>query len=132
MKHLQIAGLCLMALLAMSVVMAATASATPHGLVCSPATSGSSATKYSANQCAKAEAGGNWEWSELDTELPVRGRGTLRFEDEIASGTTVTIICSAEGTGRIGPGNSGKIETITEIKCEKGENCGALDKRPNR
>ncbi len=125
----KIVGLCFVSVFVVSMVAAGTASAAPYWLVCLPATSGSTATKYSEHQCVKAEAGGGWEWSELEnTELPVKARSTLTLEDEVVAGTTAAVACSGVEEGTIGPGRTGTITGISEIKCEKGENCSTLEK----
>ncbi len=78
MKSIRIAGLCLAAVFVMSMVAAGTASAAPHWLVC--LNFGGTGTKYSENQCFKAESGGKYEWSELKGTEMTAAQGSLAFE----------------------------------------------------
>ncbi len=106
MKLLRMAGLCLVAMLTMSIVAAGTASAAPVWEGC---TTGGSLTKYKTNQCETAESGGSFEWNEIKSTEGVKVKGeTLTLIDE---GVSSTIQCTAEeeGEGAVGPGNKGRI-----------------------
>jgi hypothetical protein len=92
MKSIKIAGLCLVALAAMAMATAATASATPV-----------------------------WEqlngttWSEIKGTEKVIDAGTLKLTDTKGglTGGVVTVECSGTSTGTVGPGKYDRITTIT-------------------
>jgi hypothetical protein len=121
----KVAGIVLAALFAVGAFASASASAA-HWSVCLKANSGTTTTKWASSQCEKAETGGSWEWSELKgTE---RGRAisqTLELTDtKVPIIGSTTVICksgSGEGTGIVGPGKFGRIES-TKIK-EPKVNC---------
>jgi hypothetical protein len=122
MKFIRIAGLSLAAVFVMSMVAAGTASAAPHWLVCLPANSGSTATKWSTEQCSTAASGGSWEWSEPKTTEATRTVGSLKLESKSIIGE-VEVKCSGEDTGWIGPKGTDETKTVTTLKCEPGTNC---------
>jgi hypothetical protein len=123
MKLLRTAGLCLVAMLVMSMVAAGTASAAPHWLVCLPEHSGTTTTKWSSSQCTGVGTG--WEWSELKgTEAGRVVNQTLTLKDLSIAGVATEIQCApgtSEGEGFVGPGKFGKI-TKAKIK-EPKTNC---------
>ncbi len=120
----KVVGIILAAVFAVSMLTSASASAA-HWLVCLKETS-SLTTKWESSQCEKAKAGGGWEWSELKgTEAAKVVSQTLELTDTnvLVVGPS-TVICkpgSGEGTGAVGPGKYGRINT-TKIK-EPKENC---------
>ncbi len=127
MKSIRIAGLCLAAVFVMSMVAAGTASAAPHFEVC--LNFGGAGTKYSTNQCIKAESAGKYEWAELKGTEKVAAQGSLTFETNgVPIVGTVEIKCSLTEEGSVGPGNLSRTTAISAIKCEKGKNCEELVK----
>jgi hypothetical protein len=121
MKHLKIAGLCLVSLLVMSMAVSSTASAQ----VWEGCLEGGSTTKYENNKCAKAEPNGKFSWQEITNTDNVRGLGlTLRFVDKNAPLGRSEIVCpdSAEPIeeGTVGPG---KFDKILRAKVLKPGNC---------
>ncbi len=96
MKYLKIAGLCLASMLITSIALAGTASAeTPSWFLCLEGST--SPTKYSSNQCNKAESGGKWESMVLGTSSATVkiSAFTLSLLDE---GTGAEITCDGPGT----------------------------------
>lgn len=118
---LRIAGLCLVAMFAMGMTMAATASAAPVWEQCAE---GGSTTKYSEHQCVKAESTGKWSWQEVKATEKVVSHLSLTLADiKIPIVGRVAVTCSARDEGSVGPGKLDRIEKITEIKCSTGEHC---------
>jgi hypothetical protein len=122
MKHLKMAGLCLVSLFVVSMAMAGSASAALLWLVC---LEGSGLTKYSSNQCNSAEAGGKWQSLSLPSSDTVRLLAfSLRLED---TGTGAQVECPDAGTvgwGLIEPSNKGLIK-VAEVR-EPAVNCKLL------
>jgi hypothetical protein len=124
----------LASMLVLSMALVGTASAAgPLWLVC---LEGAGLTKYSSNQCNKAESGGKWQSLGLLTSDTVRIVAfTLVFRDkESVKKDNVLITCLAGGlgTGLIEPGNTAVIREAKlnepskhcaqlEGPCEKGE-----------
>ncbi len=126
MKHLfKIAGFCLVAMFAMSVVAVATASAAPVWEQCSE---GGTATKYSEHQCVKAEGSGKWQWNEVKNTEKAVGGGTLILRDNSTLLGKVAVECSGTDTGSVGPGKFDRIEKITTVSCKNVENCTKIVK----
>jgi lysophospholipase L1-like esterase len=110
--QLQLIGLSLLAALAMSMALAATASATKQ--VWEQCSEGGSVTKYTEHQCKAASGTGKWEWNEISGTEGVRLKGTLRLKDtKVPVLGTAEIECNGESAGVVGPGKLGKI---TEVK----------------
>jgi hypothetical protein len=130
MKHLKIAGLCLVAMFMMSMVAAGTASAAPHWLVCLPEnTETPKTTKWNSHQCTTAVANGGWEWSELKGTEAAVSHGSLRLADTKVLGKIVAVQCTGEDIGSVGPGRFDRIEKIENIECSAGENCEKVEKK---
>jgi hypothetical protein len=120
---LKVAGIILAAMFAVSMFASATASAA-HWSVCKEE-SGTS-TKYTTNQCTTASSTGKWQWSELaGTEAAKVVSQTIELTDtKVPIIGSTTVICapgSGEGTGAVGPGKFGRINT-TKVK-EAKTNC---------
>jgi hypothetical protein len=129
MKHLKIAGLCL-AMLALSMIASATASAAVHWEQCSE---GSGATKYTEHQCLKAGAGEKWQWNEVTTTEKVVSKGTLVLSDtKVPIAGTVEVKCSGTDEGTIGPKNIDVTTKITVIGCTAGKDCEEFKKAEAR
>ncbi len=127
MKSIRIAGLCLAAVFVMSMVAAGTASAAPHWEVC--LNFGGTGTKYSTNQCIKAESGGKFEWAELKGTEKTTTNGTVVLETTgVPIVGEVVMSCSGTDTGSVGPGNQSRTETVTRVSCTAGKNCEAVEK----
>ncbi len=129
MKHLKIAGLCLVAMLVMSMAAAATASAAPVWEQCRE--NAGTGTKWSDNGCKTASPTGKWEWKELTTTEKVKSSATLQLADiKVPLVGRVEVHCSGEDIGVIGPGKFDKITEIPQasIKCTAGENCQEFKK----
>lgn len=130
MKHLvKIAGLCLASMLVLGMAITATASAAPHWLVCLKENLGTTTTKWASDQCKEAVSGGGWEWSELKGTEPVRSHASLRLADtKIPLVGTVSVSCTGEGVGSVGPKQFDRTTEINSIKCVPGENCEKIEK----
>ena len=124
MRATRIAGVCLAAMLAMSLAAAASASATPIWEGC---LKGASGTKYANEKCEEASGTGEWAWSEIKGTEAAVSLGSITLGDtEVPVVGTVEVGCVAEGTGTIGPGRFARTEKMT-YKCSAGKNCEKLD-----
>ena len=121
MKSIKFAGLCLVAVFAMSMVAAGTASAAPHWLAC---TSGAAGTKYTTGQCTTASSTGTWAWSEPSSTEASVTFATLTLKDNVFK---VTVACTGEGRGSVGPGKFDRINEINHIACKAGTGCEKLE-----
>ncbi len=130
MKHLKVAGLCLVSMLMVSMALAGTASAQPLWLACLSGTANQAPTKYTTNQCSTAnQTTGTFQWNEVSgTDKVTILAMSLRLTDEKATGGKSTIKCnhiSLGGEGIVGPGNKGKITVAKAPKpkteCERVE-----------
>jgi hypothetical protein len=123
MKHLKIAGLCLVSMLVMGMALAGNASAAPLWLLCLPNAKG----KFLDPACLKAGEG-KWESESLGTrtdKVVLLGM-TIRLEDsKTAAGKTVVQCGHGVGAGIIGPGNKGLI-TEAKVKTPSSE-CEAVE-----
>jgi hypothetical protein len=136
MKHLKIAGLCLVSMFAMGLAGAATASAAPVWEQCTKGPVGAAPTKYSENQCSTlAQSTGEWNWREVNNTEEVRVKGSIRLTDtNVPIVGKVSIECSGETIGSVGPGKFGRIEEITTnaAQCRNIENCEEIKKMEAR
>ncbi len=124
MKHLKITGLCLVAMFAMSMVAAATASATWEQCA-----SGGATTKYETNQCAKASSTGTFSWQEVKGTEKTKGFGSLRLADtKVPIVGTVAVQCTGEAKGAVGPGQLDRTTAIVSIVCAPSTNCEKVEK----
>jgi hypothetical protein len=123
MKHLKIAGLCLVSMLVMGMALAGNASAAPLWLVCLPNAKG----KFLDPACLKAGEG-KWESESLGnrTDKVVLLGVTIRLEDsKTLVGKSVVQCGHGIGEGIIGTGNLGLIVvakvTTPQTECERVE-----------
>ncbi len=123
---LKTVGLCLVAMFAVSLVTATTASAVPAWKQCRE--SAGTGTKWEESKCSKASSSGKWEWSELTTTESIRAEGTLRIKDGNIDDHNLVIQCSITEEGTIGPKQFDRITTITLASCTNVENCGGTIK----
>jgi hypothetical protein len=130
MKHPQITGPCLVSMLVMGMALTGPAAAAPLWLLC---LEGTGLTKYSNNQCMKAESGGKWQSVGIPPgkSMTVRIVGlTIRLADLEAGPLKekATVKCNgpgSEGSGFIEPPNKG---VITEAKLnEAGKDCERVE-----
>jgi hypothetical protein len=125
MKHLKIAGLCLVSVIMMSTALAGTAAAAPLWLVC---LEGTNLTKYSNNQCTTAEAGGKWQSQGLTTtDRATITAFTLTLTDTKTSLGNTPVRCDSggESTGTVGPG---AVDVVVTAKVKNApENCRGLE-----
>jgi hypothetical protein len=119
MKHLKIAGLCLMAMFAISMVASATASAAPTWWQCRE--EHGSGVKYTNSTCTVESTEGQWEWKQLETreESRSRSKGNLKLIDKEATGGESEIECNGTDVGSIGAGNKDEITAITANECKR-------------
>jgi hypothetical protein len=82
---------------------------------------------YEDAKCTKEKAEGDYEWLEVAGTEKVTSSGTLTLEDT-SLGVTVEVQCSGNNSGSVGPERSGRIEAITNIKCNAGKNCEKVTK----
>jgi hypothetical protein len=124
MRFIRIAGLCFAAVFVMSMVVAGTASAAPHWLVCLEWHN--SPTRYTEHQCETASGSGGWEWSEPTHTEATRTAGSLKLESKSIIGE-IEIKCAGLDTGWIGPNGTDQTTTVTVDKCEAGTNCEKIE-----
>ncbi len=127
MKHLKIAGLCLVAAFAVSMVVSATASATWEHC-----TKGAVAglTKWTDHNCSTASGTGEWQWKAINNTEEVRIKGSLKFSDtKVPIVGTVAAECSGEWIGAVGPGQLGRINKIevSAAQCRPLTNCEKVE-----
>jgi hypothetical protein len=139
MKLLRIAGLCLVAMLAMSLVAAGSASAAaPAWEHCTKGVANMLPTKYTEHQCETLAPNneGEWEWREVNGTEKVVSHGSLVLRDTSATAgkIKVAVSCSGENKGSVGPGKYGRITEIpeTSIQCSNVENCTVFKKAEAR
>jgi hypothetical protein len=127
MKSITTAGLCLVAMLVVSMVAAGTASAAPVWEHCETEKANAAVSKWTTDQCTTASSMGaaGFSWQEVKGTEAVVDHGSLRLSDTVA-GVTVEVLCSGESTGSVGPGKFDRITSITTLKCEAGKNCEKL------
>jgi hypothetical protein len=124
MKHLKVAGLCLVSMLVLGMALAGNVSAAPLWVVC---LEGSGLTKYSSNQCTEAGSTGKWQSSGIPPGSSVTVRllvFSLRLED---TGAGVVVECPdagslGSGMGLVESPNQGKITKMEFNEPEK-EGC---------
>ena len=132
MKLLRTAGLCLVAMFAMSMVAAVSASAeVPAWEHC---TKGKVATepptKYTEHQCeVGSPTTGEWEWREVNGTEKVVSQGSLLLSDNEITilKIKVQVSCTGKDEGTVGPKKLDKIDRRFNMKytCSNDENCEA-------
>ncbi len=124
MKSIRIAGLCLVAMFAMSMVAAGTASAG----VWEHCETGGTTTKYTTDQCFTAASGGTFSWQEVKGTEAVVSHGSLQLTDtNVFPVGEVEVKCTGENEGTVGPGKFDRITAIKNIKCVPGKNCTKVE-----
>jgi hypothetical protein len=124
MKSIRITGLCLVAMFAMSMAAAATASAEapPVWKQCREAEG--TGTKWENDKCSKIGSPNKWEWVEIKNTEKVFSTAALRLEDtEVLLTGRVAVECLGTDTGVIGPGKYDRVQTVTVVKCKNIERC---------
>src|SRR5580704_4580779 len=129
MKSMMSVGLCLVAMLAVSMATAGTASAAPVWEHCETEKANTTDSKWTTGQCTTASsmAAAGFSWQEVKGTEKAVGRASLTLSDETL-GVRVEVLCSLEKAGSVGPGKFDRITTITNVKCTAGKNCEKLDK----
>ncbi len=104
----------------------ATASASPHWLVCS---AGSGGTKYETAQCSKAASGGSFQWNEVTGTEPAKTKGSLLLKDT-STLISSSVECYGESNGAAGPGKFGRVNEIIvkPSQCRGIKDCGTVEK----
>jgi hypothetical protein len=111
LKRFRIVGLCLVAVFALSAVVASSASAFPAWEEC---TTTAKTLEFKNPGCSETP-GTEWGWEELITTKASTSEGTLALT---AEGTTVT--CNGTDGGTIGPGSQDEITKATATNCSCG------------
>ncbi len=133
MKSIKIAGLCLVSMFVVSMAFSATASATWEHC-----TKGAVAglTKWTDHNCSTASGTGEWQWKAINNTEEVRLKGSLKLSDtKVPLAGTVSVECSGEGIGSVGPGQLDRINKIETsppqcrniAKCEELKKVEAVD-----
>jgi hypothetical protein len=122
MKHLKIAGLCLVSMLMMGMALAGSASAAPLWLLCLPRAAGTGA--FEDASCRFFLTNGNWESESNGTKtdkITILAL-TLTLTDEKTALGSTPVRCdhpSKSGmNGFIGPGNKGLITEAKVVNAE--------------
>ncbi len=116
MKHLKIAGLCVTAVVAMSMVTSATASAEINWKQCREVAAGTG--KWLNNKCTEAGKG-NWEWKTLTASEKVTSAFTVQLRDtKVPIAGTVEVQCRGTDKGTIGPEKADSVESVLIESCE--------------
>jgi len=130
MKHFKVAGLCLVAMFAMSMAATVTASAAPVWEQCREGTGN---TKYEDSHCTKLSTSGKFQWQEVKGTEKVNSSATLTLKDtNVPIVGTVEVKCSGTDEGTIGPGKFDKVTKIVVSKCTAGTNCSTFKKAEAR
>ncbi len=120
MKSMKITGLCLAAMLVVSLATAATASAASWQQ-CREGTEKVTPTKYTEKLCLTAAGGnaGKWQWKELTTTEKVEGRASLKLADTKggANKGNAEVECTGKEIGTIGPKEYDRVLEVKEISC---------------
>jgi len=126
MKHLKIAGLCLVSMFVMGMAVAGTASAAVRWEGC---LLGGTATRYTNETCTVAGIGAErWSWQEIkNTDRVISIGFTLTLTDKNTIAGVSKVRCTAGGvnSGSVGPENFDKVELARVEKAK--ENCRALE-----
>src|ERR1700757_4875589 len=132
-KSISIAGLCLVAMLAVSMAIGATASAAPVWEQCETEKAVGNPSRYTEGQCVTGSATGAWAWQKVTSTEKAIGLGSLVLRDtKVPIIGTVEVQCSGTAEGSVGPGQFARITAITEIKCAAGKNCEKAEKEEPR
>ncbi len=125
MRHLKIAGLCLVSMFAMHMVVSAAASAAgPVWELCETEKASEAKTKYTGGQCTTGSGTGKWAWQEVTGTEIVIAHGSLTIKDtKVPVVGTVEITCVGMGEILIGPGKFAKILSVSEASCKAGKGC---------
>jgi hypothetical protein len=112
MKHLKIAGLCLVSMFVVSMAFSATASAG----VWEHCTKGndSGVSKFFDHNCSSLGViePNEWEWKEVKNTEEVRLKGSLRLKDTGTLVGTAEVECSGEAVGTVGHERLARINEI--------------------
>lgn len=112
-----------MMLLGLAVAAIFGGAATP-ALAWEQCSEGGTTTKYETNQCLKAASGGKFSWQEVKGTENARSFGSLTLSDtKVPIVGKVSVHCSIEDTGSVGPELFGRVEKIEKITCTAGEHC---------
>jgi hypothetical protein len=116
MKHLKIAGLCLVAVFAVSMMASATASAKPTWWTCAELTEPVGA--FTDSLCTK-KGKGKFEWIQLKEKQTTTSSGTLKLTDINGNGKgkAVTLECTGTDAGTVGPEGEDEITKIEATEC---------------
>jgi hypothetical protein len=115
-----------MAMLLMSMAMAATASAELHWETCMK---GAAGTKYTEENCEEASGSGEWAMAEVKGTEKAVSLGTLTLKvTEVPVVGTVEVVCSVEGTGTVGPSKFSRIEKLS-YDCKAVKGCEKIEEK---
>jgi len=126
MKHLKIAGLCLVSMFVMGMAVSATASAAVRWEGC---LEGGTATRYTNETCVTAGVGEKrWSWQEIkNTDRVISIGFTLTLTDRNVLAGVSKVRCTAGGvnSGSVGPENFDKVELARVEEAKK--NCRSVE-----
>jgi hypothetical protein len=128
MQTIRLAGLCLVAVFAVSLVASATASAATW----EQCAEGAAGTKYETNQCSKLLSTGKWGWQELKTTEKIQGQATLYLADTEGGlfGELAEVECTGHEFGTIGPKEYDKVTSVTTVTCRNITGCPGPSAEP--
>jgi hypothetical protein len=123
MSRIKLVLLSAVAVLVVSALASASASAAPHWLVCKKVAAGTG--KFAEGECKTLGGTGEWEATKMTAILEIEGTsGVSKLKTEIGS-TAVTIVCNKDkvaGTVE-DPGNSEATITYEECSIENASTC---------
>jgi hypothetical protein len=120
MRSIKITGLCLVAMFAMSMAAAATASAG----VWQQCQKGAAGTKWTNSECNVASSTGEWAWQEVTTTEKVFSTAALKLEDtNVLFVGRVAVECFGTDEGTIGPKQFDRVEKVRVGSCKNVEHC---------
>jgi hypothetical protein len=142
MKRIRIVGLCLVAVFAMSALVASSASATPTYKVCkkaSPKGSGKFNTKTCTGESKGGKKEGGYElgaWNEGKEKEPKfkDANGTSTLTSYIKGfGIVGAVACTkAKGEGHITGASNGNVTVVFEKCTSSGESCASAGEKPGK
>jgi hypothetical protein len=119
MRSIKITGLCLVAMFAMSMAAAATASAELPSWEQCTTVAVEKATKWTNSECNVASSTGSWNWKEVANTEKVNSTAALILADTGVPFLGVSEVeCFGTDEGVIGPGRYGRIQAVTVASCK--------------
>jgi len=111
--------------LALSMVVSATASAGVWEHCTKGKPNVEPPTKWTEHQCSTASGSGEWEWREVNGTEAVRDHGSLLLKDTKTVLGVSEVECFGTSEGEVGPKNHDRVTSITVVSCRGIKICKA-------